>query len=482
MYRFQFLFLVGFVFQLNAQEVIVSKEMSIRSDYAYEILGPIDDNILLFRDRGLDKFITSFDENLQFNWEQKILFEEKRVKVYALSPQDTLFTIFYGFKKEGIEYLKAANYDKNARLQDSILIAQEDKNLAGQDFQFVSSEKKNKSLLYFIDNSEKFRIFVYDHKKDTLDWQAEYLFEGGNLYLDLADIHMTESGSVVMLLEKNHNKVGPKLDGAQILILEKENETGYITNIDYGGASMQSVKMSVDEKNRKVGFFGLYNSKKANWSEGYCYKFIDLRSFSDVYVPEYKPFNAELVEDIYGSDAKKKKGLNFFSLSDIIWRQDGGMVIAMEMQRKFSRRNSYDSTPRATSDFYSSSRGWVDYFNEDIVLTALHPNGEQHWQKILFKKQFSQDDGGIFSSYFPFMTPSRLRLIFNDQIKSNSTVSEYVINGVGKFKRESLFSTEYQNLRLRFLDALQISPTSLLVPSQKNYNLSLVKINYNEEG
>jgi hypothetical protein len=482
MYRIQFLFLVGFVFQLSAQEVIVSKDMSIRSDYAYEILGPIDDNILLFRDRGIDKFIASFDEDLEFNWEQKLLFEEKRVKVYGLSPQDTLFTIFYGMKKDGIEYLRAANYDKNARLQDSVTIAYEERNLVGQDFQFVNSQNRKKTLLYYIDNSEKFRLFVYDHKLDTLDWQAEYLFDGGNLYVDIADVHMTESGSVVMMLEKDHARSGPKQNGAQIIILEKSNESGYITDIDYGDSSMQSIKMSVDEKNKRIGFFGLYNSKKANWSEGYCYKFIDLRNFADRYVPEYKAFRTELVEDIYGSDAKKKKGLNFFSLSDIIWRQDGGMVVAMEMQRKFSRRSSYDSSPRTTTDFYSSSRGWVDYFNEDIVLTALHPNGEEHWQKILFKKQFSQDDGGIFSSYFPFMTPSRLRLIFNDQIKTNSTVSEYVINGVGKYKRESLFSTEYQNLRLRFVDALQISPTSLLVPSQKNYNLALVKISYQEEG
>jgi hypothetical protein len=145
---------------LSAQEVIVSKDISIRSDYAYEILGPIDDNILLFRDRGIDKFIASFDEDLEFNWEQKLLFEEKRVKVYGLSPQDTLFTIFYGMKKDGIEYLRAANYDKNARLQDSVTIAYEERNLVGQDFQFVNSQNRKKTLLYYIDNSEKFRLFV----------------------------------------------------------------------------------------------------------------------------------------------------------------------------------------------------------------------------------------------------------------------------------------------------------------------------------
>ena len=482
MFRALFIFLLAFSFQSTAQEVIVSKEMSIRSDYAYEILGDIDDNILLYRDRGIDKFITSFDSDLQFNWEQKLRFEEKRVKVYGLCPQDSLFTVFYGMKRDGIEYMKAAHYDKNARLQDSVVVVQQKKDLVGQDFQFLNSKDKSKSLLYYVNNSEKLTVVVYDHVIDTLDWKGEYNFNGANLFLDLADVYLTNIGSIVLLLEKNHTKLGPKNQGAEVVILEKANETGYITQIDYGETNMQSIKMSVDERNKRIGFIGMYNNKKVNWSEGYAYTFIDLQNFLDFYQLNFKPFEKQLVEDIYGSDAKKKKGLNFFSLSNIIWRQDGGIVIAMEMQRQFSRRNSYDAVTRSTNEFYSSARGWVDYFNEDIVLTALFPSGKEHWQKILFKKQFSQDDGGIYSSYFPFMTPSRLRLIYNDQIKNNSTVSEYIINGVGKYKRESLFSTEYQNLKLRFLDALQISPTEILVPSQKNYNLALVKISYQEEG
>jgi len=113
------------------------------------------------------------------------------------------------------------------------------------------------------------------------------------------------------------------------------------------------------------------------------------------------------------------------------------------------------------------------------VIMALHPDGSEHWTEVLFKKQFSQDDGGIYASYYPFITPSRLRLIYNDEIKKENTVSEYVLNGIGEYKRESLFSTRYQNIKLRLMDALQISNNEILIPSQKNYNLSLVKISYN---
>jgi len=480
--RILFLIIPAILFStlMQAQEVSVSKEFSIRTDYAYEVMGHVGENILLYRDRGLDKFISSFDKDLQFKWEQQLRFEEKRIKVYGITVRDSIFSVFHGLKKDGIEYVKVANYDENARLQDSITIADDKRGLVGQDFQFVNSQKKKKSLLYYIDQSDKLRLFVYDHVKDTLDWEEEYIFEESNLFYDLSEVFVTEVGSVVVLLDKKNSKVKNDDDFAEVIIFQKGAENTFVTQIPHGDFYIQSMKLSIDEKNRKLGFFGLYNEKKANWSQGYCYTFIDFSNFTDVHHLNYIPFSKGLIQDIYGSEARKKKGLNYYTISDIIWRRDGGLLISMEMQRQYSRRNNYDGVTRSSSDFYSSARGWVDYFNEDIVLTALHKDGTEHWQKILYKKQFSQDDGGIYSSYYPFLTPSRLRLIFNDEIKNNNTVSEYVINGVGKYKRESLFSTEYQNLRLRFIDALQISPTEILVPSQKNYNLSLVKISYSD--
>ena len=76
------------------------------------------------------------------------------------------------------------------------------------------------------------------------------------------------------------------------------------------------------------------------------------------------------------------------------------------------------------------------------------------------------------------LTPSRLRMLYNDEIKSSSTVSEYIIDPVGNIARNSLLSTDDQNVKLRFRDAVQLGNNELLVPSESNFNLSLVKITY----
>lgn len=122
--------------------------------------------------------------------------------------------------------------------------------------------------------------------------------------------------------------------------------------------------------------------------------------------------------------------------------------------------------------------GYVDYYNENLIVLANYPDGNEQWKKVLYKKQFSQDDNSIYSSFFLFKTPSRLRLLYNDEIKSSNTVSEYLMDPLGNYERKSVLSTEYQNLKLRFRDAIQTSSTSIIVPSERSSKIYLVKIEY----
>ena len=113
-----------------------------------------------------------------------------------------------------------------------------------------------------------------------------------------------------------------------------------------------------------------------------------------------------------------------------------------------------------------------------MFLISIHPDGSPHWKQVLHKKQYSQDDEGIYSSYFLFKTPKRLRFLFNDEIRQENTVSEYVINGHGEYDRNSVLSTANLRLRLRFRDALQIGAYEVIIPSERRNQLRLVKVEY----
>jgi hypothetical protein len=240
---------------------------------------------------------------------------------------------------------------------------------------------------------------------------------------------------------------------------------------------VQDMLISIDNKNRRIGVGGLYSQGKDKVSKGYFTFNKKAHLINPGEEFQYQIFDAPFLKEVYGRKAEKKKGLEDHLVHDILWRKDGGMILLTEMNKMYSRRSSYNGATSYTPG-YSGVRGWMDFYNQDIIIIGLHPTGEEHWKQVLYKKQFSQDDDGIYSGFFIFQTPSRLRLVFNDEIKKENTVSEYIMAPNGMFSRSSLLSTDYQKLKLRFRDALQTSSNEMIVPSERNNILSLVKIKY----
>jgi hypothetical protein len=120
----------------------------------------------------------------------------------------------------------------------------------------------------------------------------------------------------------------------------------------------------------------------------------------------------------------------------------------------------------------------VDFYFEDVFTVAFQPEGKVQWKTVLHKRQYSQDDEGTFSSYFLMRNADRLRFLFNDEIKFETTCSEYIMSPLGEYDRNSLFNTDGQNLRLRFRDAVQISSAECLIPSEYRNKLRLVLLRF----
>ena len=64
-------------------------------------------------------------------------------------------------------------------------------------------------------------------------------------------------------------------------------------------------------------------------------------------------------------------------------------------------------------------------------------------------------------------------------MKEENTVSEYVVSATGHMDRNSVMSTDDQNIRLRFRDALQTGSNELIIPSERRNRLRLVRVEFN---
>ncbi|NJL74915.1 MAG: hypothetical protein HC892_07680 [Saprospiraceae bacterium] len=225
---------------------------------------------------------------------------------------------------------------------------------------------------------------------------------------------------------------------------------------------------------------GLYGDRNIAWAKGYFLLRIptDAPSKYDIYFHE---FTAEMVEKFLANDAPNNKNRGIFDteVQEIVLRRDGGILLVAE-KVKVSQRGYTGVTP--IPYYYnrnaSSLANLTDYYFDQMLVISVHPDGKKHWENVLHKKQYSQDDNGIYSSYFLLKTPSNLRFIFNDDIKEENTVSEYVVGGDGGFERHSIMSTDNQRIRVRFRDAIQTASKEIIMPSERRSRIKLVRIKF----
>ena len=120
----------------------------------------------------------------------------------------------------------------------------------------------------------------------------------------------------------------------------------------------------------------------------------------------------------------------------------------------------------------------MDYFYDNVFVLSIAPDGKAQWRSIFHKKQISQEDGAIYSSFFMAKTPAAIRFLFNDEVERSTTVSEFVLNGAGEGERHAIMNTQGQDLMLRFHDATQTGANEIIVPSDDKRRVKLVKIQY----
>jgi hypothetical protein len=456
-----------------AQEVNISREINVRNDYAYDVFY-FDNKIYFYRDKGFEYFLDVFDKDLKYKRTQEIKPEDKKVFIESIHSIDSTLIIYYTFKDKDKWILRAKKYSGDLSPIDTLDILISDKSIDAGEMKSVLSDDKSHILLFNI-NKSKIRSLLLNTKYLDVVTDAEFELPDYKAREDFIEVTISNNGDIFYLFEKNNDE-WEREDHMMRLLCYIKN-VAFFKDVDFREYINSGTKISYDNKNQRLCFAGLWGKKNTNEQHGY---FIFNKSIQELFNLDTQPidkylFDENIVFDLEGIQKKNQKNYLYdFYIKEIVHRQDGGIILITELQRELIRR-----TGNLTSfDRAALSRGYIDYYNEDMIVWSANIDGSISWRTILFKKQFSQDDEGIYSSFFIMKIPSQMHIVFNDEIKNNSTVSEYVLDPLGNFTRNSLLSTEYKNLKLRFSDAQQLSSNEFIVPSEKNGKINLVKVLY----
>lgn len=467
--------------EMTAQKVTVSNEINIRSNILYDIIGRVDDKILFYKDKGTQREILLYNNDLVFQSERQINLDQRRCKIYDVVNIDSAFAVIYSYGKKGKQIVKLDIFSNTGSRMDSVELFKLERDWRHTNFKTVVSEDRSKIALYDMFSSNQFKLLIVDIENQKALRQKEYIFEDINLYSDAEQVLIANNGSLFLLAQKNNFRNKKRNHTAHIYQFNMGSEDVIDISVDLKDIVCQDLIITLNDSNTKIGLAGLYHEKKSDESTGYFWIKGNVSRFG---TQELKmiPFEEEIYLEIYGE--RNKGRLENFLISDVVWKAGDTPILILEMSYDVNRRTGTFSTMQLSDDPRSPNnyrRGWSDHYRDDLILISLNNEGKKDWHQVFYKKQFSQSDNAVFSSFFPFITPSRMRLIYNDEIKSNSTVSEYVLDAHGNYKRKSVLSTEYQDLKLRFSNADQISSTELLVPSQSNYGVNIVKIDFGSQ-
>lgn len=464
------LFVLLTTFQLSAQRVVVSEELPLRNDISYDVIGELKGRVLLFRNRT-DKFeIQAFDENMRSSWSKEIELEKRQPSIIGVNSLRDSFTVIYHHRDKGNTIVRADHFDPSANKRQTLLLKDYGFTFFTPTFRLERSEDRSKVLIYHIDRST-FNVLVFDNASFTLLWEKSFQIDDFTDGVDVMHMLVSNDGEMFMVLEKDNVMSRREKHRFDLFVCSPASPSINQFAIFMEDKVTYDVKFIIDNLNHRFCGGGLYFERNIERAEGYFHLSLPRNDLLSHRL-RFHPFDDSFVSDLEGKEIRQNRGLVEIGINNIVLRKDGGMLIFGEENRNSTRFST--NVPRMGFD--NVSRNTIDYYYNDIFAISVHPDGEEHWKKVLYKKQYSQDDDGAYSSFFLFKTPSNLRLIFNDEIKFENTVSEYLIKGTGDNERHSLLSTELLKLRLRFRDAIQISGDKMVVPSERRGQLRVAKI------
>ncbi len=477
-FRVSFFFtsiLFFFAHNSRAQNIQSSNEKNLGVEaQGYTFSGKINDRILFMYWTKSKVEVQAFDTDLHKQWDRTIELDKKFThNILDIICGKTDFTIVDYAERKNIQYLKLAKYDSQIKLLDSATVKAVPKNPDITTPKLTLSDDKKTALL-----SEKAEakyidmcVFGFDSLKRIWDTRFDYKFYAEENKPE--QFVVGNQGDVFLAFEENQfAKKGHQYKIEHFNGAANVQET--IVPLDF---YVLHTKFSFDNYNRKFCGAGIYTEKNLSHAQG-------LFTFNIPLSPENGTmrrasgivkniFDDDFVSAFTGKKVTNTRGLTpDLRMQDIIHRRDGGLLLIVEQVRELTR-----ISPGSSSfGFGHRDLAITDYYNDNTFLANIEPDGKMQWRSVVVKKQTSQNDDGRYCSFFVLKTPSAIHLIFNEDAARTTIVSDYVFKPDGKSERHTILNTDGKNLQLRFRDALQIGSNELIVPSQENYYVKLVKI------
>ena len=452
-----------------AQNVVVGPEVTVDNDTRYEVFAGLGEQVVLYRDSPGEIKLAAFDAGMRQAWERDLALDRGRPTPVGAVVADGEINVLYTHRKSRELRLKLHRYSERGNLSDSLTVATLDGDFLAANWQLYRDPAGEVAVLVHQREQTTYLAMGVELATGRLLYQTTVTFEPGSTLRDgRLEVYVDERGAAYMWTQENNRR--SRLD-EHALTLARIDRAGAVTEarVDLSETLVFDLAIAADLPNDRLVLGGYYadDPDKAAGALVIALPY----SLEGAATVTKVPFAEDLVTDVDQRE-RQPDGIPHLEAAELHFRRDGTVLIVGEQRKRTVR------TVGGRTGYFGGTLK-TDYLFEDIVLAAIDLEaGAAVWQEALPKKQFSQDDGGAFSGFFVATSPSVLRLIYNDEVRSGGTVSEYSLSGTGEIRRHSLMNTEYQDLWLRLQAGVQVSAGAIVIPSERRNRLKLVRVQF----
>ena len=261
---------------------------------------------------------------------------------------------------------------------------------------------------------------------------------------------------------------------AALLTLNQAATKFSVTDMPLNGLYTGSIYMKLDNAKNRIYAGGFYADKKNSSYEGVLYAYYDVASAAFVNIKTL-PFDGELLGQTGARNARR--AFDNFQVRQLIVKNDGGFVLVAEAYFVAMR-----SSIAPGLGYYSSYYGPYmnstvrEYHYNDIMALSYSSDGTKEWGSFIPKEQYSQEDGGIFSSYALLNTGGALAFLFNDFNSLHSQVQLATLDAQGKVDIHSFSAPGVDNPDWLPRSGKQVAGRIIVVPCLHRRQICFAKV------
>ena len=467
----------------DAQNALLSQEIALGNNEDYRLIGRIRDTtvVLLYENDRLG--FALYDAALSAKIVEKKAFERNNIDVLQATTDKNGFTLLYRYNASGRSNAKLARFNSQAKLQDSVTLQSVSQWGIAYDPTVVLSEDKQKLLLYdMTSNGSEVIATSFDLTTFRRLWTRRIVLTGMDYNNSLRQTVIDNDGGAYFIIERDNRKSKSANNRFEVVYYHKDLSEPVSVSIGLNGRLWQDVLFAYDNKNKNLLGAGFFSTKKSSQSEGSFFIQQPYPISAKAALLQFEPFENAFLQQVTGKEQRRNGSFQDFTVQQIVPRSDGGALLVAEYYKKYTRTMGGGYGMNQGVGFRNVppyvTRITTDYEYNDILLLSMYPSGTIQWKEMLPKRQFSQDDDALYSSFFLLKNKMGLRFIYNDAIKTGGNVYEYTLLPDGMAQRRSIYNAEKEKLALIFREAKQVSTTEVVVPSFVRNKMRLVVFKY----